>query len=224
MKKGAKKTIQINISNRLLYTLIAVGIVLIVAGIVYAATYTASGGGHPYTEISTCPTAGQILKISGGAWTCASDAGLTSESDPQVGTITTSGRWCTTDGSAVQCTTTAPVTAESDPNAKSWAKSSSNTFINFGTASTTTDKIVLFEVDYHSTTTVNCNTVCQTAPAATYGVRVNKATSGGGGCISAWGTSDVSTCAFDPAGCRYDPVACGTSYGHLRCLCGGIAV
>lgn len=70
-KRGLK--IQIKFSNRLLYTLIALGIVLIIATGVYAATYTASGAGHPYTEISACGTDGQILKMVGGVWACAAD-------------------------------------------------------------------------------------------------------------------------------------------------------
>ena len=60
-----------NISNKLAYTLIVV-LSLALLGIgVYATTYTASGAGHPYTEISTCPSNGQILKMSGGSWVCA---------------------------------------------------------------------------------------------------------------------------------------------------------
>ena len=52
MKKRGK--INSHISNRLLYTLIAVGILVLIGVGVYAATYTPSGAGHPYTEISTC--------------------------------------------------------------------------------------------------------------------------------------------------------------------------
>lgn len=72
MKKGVRNS---HISNRLLYTFITIGILLIIGAGVYATTYTASGAGHPYTEISTCG-ANQILKMNsaGTAWTCATDA------------------------------------------------------------------------------------------------------------------------------------------------------
>jgi hypothetical protein len=67
-QKRVKKII-INLSNRWLYTFIFLGILAIAAVSVYAATYTASGAGHPYTEISTCGD-GQILKMVNGAWAC----------------------------------------------------------------------------------------------------------------------------------------------------------
>jgi hypothetical protein len=79
MKK--RKGLKIHLSNRLSYTLIAIGILIAVGIGVYAATYTASGAGHPYTEISTCG-ANQTLKMSsdGSAWSCGSDiAGITQE-------------------------------------------------------------------------------------------------------------------------------------------------
>lgn len=80
-KRGRDK----RFSNRLLYSLIALGIIAILSVGVYATTYTASGGGHPYTEISTCSIEGQILKMSGGAWTCGIDAGgIATETDPTV--------------------------------------------------------------------------------------------------------------------------------------------
>jgi hypothetical protein len=69
MKRGRK--IQINFSNRWFYTFIALGIILIISVGVYATTYTTSGAGHPYTEISTCTFNGQILKMVDGAWACA---------------------------------------------------------------------------------------------------------------------------------------------------------
>jgi len=86
MKKGKGLTINLHFTNRWLYTFIAIGILAAVGVGVYAATYTASGAGHPYTEISTCPT-NQILKMNaaGTAWTCGTDAiGITTESDPTV--------------------------------------------------------------------------------------------------------------------------------------------
>jgi hypothetical protein len=70
MKKGKQIDIKLNLSNRGLYIFITLGI-LIVAGIgVYAASYTNSGAGHPYTEITTCAE-GQFLKVINGVWTCA---------------------------------------------------------------------------------------------------------------------------------------------------------
>jgi hypothetical protein len=67
-------TIKINLSNRWIYFLITLGILAIIGIGVYATTYTPSGAGHPYTEISTCG-ANQILKMNsaGDAWTCADD-------------------------------------------------------------------------------------------------------------------------------------------------------
>ncbi len=73
MKKRMKKnSVKINISNRWLYALITVGILTILGVGVYAATYSASGAGHPYTEISTCD-ANQILRMKsdGTGWECA---------------------------------------------------------------------------------------------------------------------------------------------------------
>jgi len=68
MKKGKNN---FKFSNRVLYSLITLGILIAVGVGVYAATYTASGAGHPYTEISTCAT-NQTLKMNadGTAWTC----------------------------------------------------------------------------------------------------------------------------------------------------------
>ena len=73
MKRGKQ------INNRLLYSLIVFGILIAVCVGVFAASYVASGAGHPYTEISTCG-ANQVLKMNsaGTAWTCASDVGVTS--------------------------------------------------------------------------------------------------------------------------------------------------
>jgi hypothetical protein len=69
MKKGKRVNIKIRFSNRWLYTFIAFGI-LILAGIgVYAASYSNSNTGHPYTEITTCAE-GQFLKVINGVWTC----------------------------------------------------------------------------------------------------------------------------------------------------------
>ncbi len=72
MKK--RRGIKIYFTNRWLYTFIVIGILIAIGVGVYAATYTASGAGHPYTEISTCD-ANQILKMSsdGTAWACGTD-------------------------------------------------------------------------------------------------------------------------------------------------------
>ncbi|VVB84029.1 Uncharacterised protein [uncultured archaeon] len=76
MKKRKGMTRRFNLSNRWMYFLITLGILAITAVGVYAASYTASGAGHPYTEISTCG-AGQILQMNTGgtAWTCANASG-----------------------------------------------------------------------------------------------------------------------------------------------------
>jgi len=72
MKKRGKFVIKINLSNRWLYTFIVIGILIAVGFGVYAVTYSASGAGHPYTELSSCG-ANQTLKMNaaGTAWTCA---------------------------------------------------------------------------------------------------------------------------------------------------------
>lgn len=59
----------IHFTNRWLYTFIALGILAVIGVGVYAVTYTSSGAGHPYTELSTCAE-GQILRVVGGVWTC----------------------------------------------------------------------------------------------------------------------------------------------------------
>ncbi len=71
MKKGR---IQINFSNRLLYTLIALGIVAILSVGVYASTYANSAGvGHDFTELKPCITTGQVLKYDAkSGWGCGS--------------------------------------------------------------------------------------------------------------------------------------------------------
>ncbi len=83
MKKRKNKrgiNIKITLTNRWLYFLITLGILAVVGIGVYAATYPASGAGHPYTEISTCG-ANKILKMNsvGDAWTCTDDAAGSSQ-------------------------------------------------------------------------------------------------------------------------------------------------
>ena len=74
-----KKELVIKIDHRLLYTFIVLGILVIIGVGVYATSYSDSGAGHPYTEISTCG-ANQILKMNSGgnSWMC------TTETDPTV--------------------------------------------------------------------------------------------------------------------------------------------
>ena len=103
MKKRKGVTIKINFTNRWLYSLIAIGILVIISAGVYAWANSA-GVGHSYNELQPC-SGTQILKMNGaGAWACGSDidTGITTETDPQVGAVTSS-RWCIGDGSAVQC-------------------------------------------------------------------------------------------------------------------------
>tara|TARA_Y100000310_G_scaffold291061_1_gene318701 strand:+ start:296 stop:709 length:414 start_codon:yes stop_codon:yes gene_type:complete len=66
--------ININFSNKILYLLIAVLALLAVTGVAIALNsgdYTVHG--HDLGEIPTCAE-GEILKMSGGAWTCGSDS------------------------------------------------------------------------------------------------------------------------------------------------------
>lgn len=84
MKKRRKITVNINFSNRWLYTLIIIGIILVISVGVYAANFlltpgTAPNPGHLISQTSPpsgC-TAGQVLQWTGtangdGGWTCAS--------------------------------------------------------------------------------------------------------------------------------------------------------
>ena len=110
--KRKRKNIKLvfNFSERALYTLIAILIVLIFGVGVYAVAGTTPNPGHAIADIQPCSD-GEILKMSGGAWTCGNEV---SETDPKVGTLT-NNKWCKTDGSKVVCTTNAPVTSEKDP-------------------------------------------------------------------------------------------------------------
>jgi len=60
-------------SNRLLYTLIAIGILAIVATGVYALVYNVPNPGHSVAELQKCDSDGQVLKMSGGNWVCGVD-------------------------------------------------------------------------------------------------------------------------------------------------------
>lgn len=70
-KRGFNLTI--NLSNRWLYTLIALGIVIIFSVGVYASFGNTPNPGHPVSQLQTCSEDGKILKMSGGAWICAED-------------------------------------------------------------------------------------------------------------------------------------------------------
>ena len=69
MEKKKGFNIQINLSNRWLYTFIAIGILMIIGVGVYAWSNPTTGVGHSHDEIEPCPD-GQILQTSGGAWGC----------------------------------------------------------------------------------------------------------------------------------------------------------
>jgi len=73
-KRGKSIKININFSNRLLYTLILIGILIAIGVGVYAATsFPASGAGHNLNELAQPCDEGKILKVVGGAWTCGDD-------------------------------------------------------------------------------------------------------------------------------------------------------
>jgi hypothetical protein len=77
-KRGKSIKININFSNRLLYTLILIGILIAIGVGVYAATsFPASGAGHNLNELAQPCDEGKILKVVGGAWTCGDDVGIT---------------------------------------------------------------------------------------------------------------------------------------------------
>ena len=69
-----RKKNRLIMSNRFLYTLIAIGIVALVGVGVYAFGAVPNPG-HSVANLQTCDSDGQILKMSGGAWVCAADAG-----------------------------------------------------------------------------------------------------------------------------------------------------
>jgi len=81
-KRISKRKVQINLSNRLLYTFITLGILTIVAVGVYALGSVPSPVGHAISELQTCDTDDQVLKMSGGVWVCGS--ATATETDPTV--------------------------------------------------------------------------------------------------------------------------------------------
>ena len=86
MKKRNNFNINLNFSNRALYTFISFFAVLAIAAGVYAyGTSNPSAFGHSYSELQVCAE-GQILKVSGGAWTCSTDSGAVWTSSGGVAT------------------------------------------------------------------------------------------------------------------------------------------
>jgi len=71
MKK--RRSIKIILSNRWLYTLIAIGIVLFIGVGVYAVGIKPNPG-HSISELQTCDSNGQTLVMSNGVWTCGTMA------------------------------------------------------------------------------------------------------------------------------------------------------
>lgn len=64
------KQIQINLSNKMFYTLILIGILIVSSWVVFAYVNPATGVGHDLNELEPCAD-GQILKTSGSSWACA---------------------------------------------------------------------------------------------------------------------------------------------------------
>ena len=64
--------LQINMTNRWLYTLITLFAVVVLGVGVYAVAGTTPNPGHPMNQIQPCSD-GEILKMGGGAWTCGAD-------------------------------------------------------------------------------------------------------------------------------------------------------
>jgi len=70
MKKSAKRNSKkIILSNRWLYTLITVGILICLSVGVYAVLGTTPNPGHSISELQTCSN-GEILQMVNGAWAC----------------------------------------------------------------------------------------------------------------------------------------------------------
>ncbi|MDE1848872.1 MAG: hypothetical protein KGH55_02475 [Nanoarchaeota archaeon] len=97
MKKGVRKSnskgIHIHLTNRWLYTLIAIGILAIVGVVIYAdaPSSTIPNPGHPISDLQTCNTAGDVLQInSTGQWSCVPASSLSSSSP-----------WIATSGSTI---------------------------------------------------------------------------------------------------------------------------
>ncbi len=72
-KKSGIKKLQINFTNRWLYTLIVFFSLIVVGVFVYAAVGTTPNPGHSIAELQLCDVEGEILKNVGGAWACGTD-------------------------------------------------------------------------------------------------------------------------------------------------------
>ena len=75
-KKSGIKKLQINFTNRWLYTLIVFFSLIVIGVGVYAVAGTTPNPGHPITQLQPC-SAGQILKTVGTTWACGTDDGGT---------------------------------------------------------------------------------------------------------------------------------------------------
>lgn len=150
VKRG--KTIQINLSNRLLYTFIAIGILLIAGIGVYALTPgTAPNPGHLISELAPpnpCAT-NEFLQFDGTNWICA----VASAGSVDWSSITSRPAGLD-DGDQIG------ITSETDPTVKSWAKDN-NPIIPVG------GRVNLLA--YTRYTTDSCNKVCITDYGASTG-------------------------------------------------------
>ena len=74
VKKIKIGKVQINFSNRWLYTFIAIGILVVIGAGVYAWANPITGVGHSLDEIGLPDCVdGQILQMSGEDWVCEND-------------------------------------------------------------------------------------------------------------------------------------------------------
>jgi len=93
----------INISNRWLYTIIAIGVLAIISVGVYA--YVGPNEiGHDLEDIEPCSN-GEILQTSGGAWSCVS-AVVDTDTNTQ----------CTVSGNTITCPTGQLIDTDTDTN------------------------------------------------------------------------------------------------------------
>ena len=74
--------IEVSFSDRWLYTFIVIGVIILLGIVVYA---VAPNPGHSYADIESCAE-GQILKTSGGSWSCGTD--VDTDTDNQELSIT----------------------------------------------------------------------------------------------------------------------------------------
>lgn len=95
-KKGKEIQINIHLTNRWLYTLIAIGILAIIGVGVYALSPgVAPNPGHSISDVappSGC-TANQVLQWTGSSWTCANQTQVTSLSGVIMGAFILQYTW-----------------------------------------------------------------------------------------------------------------------------------